>query len=95
MRVSHERCDLGVSSILGDGTMYKTVYQDKYGRLIVRERSYTLTLFNTEYHESDPLPVPIERMRPAHSNDRLSEFVEEYVAEHPNSDLLARLTKTA
>jgi hypothetical protein len=75
--------------------MYKTVYQDKYGRLIVRERSYTLTLFDTEYRESDPLPVPFERMRPAHSNDRLSEFVEEYVAEHPNSDLLARLTKTA
>lgn len=76
-------------------TMYKTVYQDKYGRLIVRERSYTFTLFETEYHESDPLPVPIERIRPAQSNDRLTEFVEEYVAEHPDSDLLARLTKTA
>ena len=75
--------------------MYKTVYQDQYGKLIVRERSYTLTLFDTEYRESDQLPVPVERIRPAQSNDRLTEFVEDYVAEHPNSDLRARLTKTA
>ena len=74
--------------------MYKTVYQDQYGRLIVRERSYTLTLFENEYRESDPLPVPIERMRPAQSEDHLSEFVEDYVADHPNSDLLERLTRT-
>ncbi len=75
--------------------MYKTVYQDKYGKLIVRERSYTLTLFSTEYRESDPLPVPAERMRPAQAQDRLSQFVHEYVAEHPDSDLLLRLTRTA
>jgi len=75
--------------------MYKTVYQDKYGKLIVRERSYTLTLFDTEYRESDQLPVSIERIRPAQTKDRLTEFVEDYVSEHPHSDLLARLTKTA
>ena len=75
--------------------MYKTVYQDKYGKLIVRERSYTLTLFDTEYRESDQLPVPVERIRPTQTKDRLTEFVEDYVSEHPNSDLLARLTKTA
>jgi hypothetical protein len=75
--------------------MYRNVYEDKYGKLIVRERSYTLTLFNTQYRESESLPVPAERMRPRHTKDRLSEFVEEYVTEHPGSDLLEQLTKTA
>jgi hypothetical protein len=79
----------------GEKHMYKTVYQDQYGKLIVRERSYTLTLFDTQYRESDQLPVSIERIRPKQTKDRLTEFVEDYVSEHPNSDLLARLTKTA
>jgi hypothetical protein len=75
--------------------MYKTVYQDKYGKLIVRERSYTLTVFESEYQESDPIPVPIERIRPARAQDRLSRFVRDYMEEHPNTDLLNRLTRGA
>ena len=75
--------------------MYKTVYQEKYGRLTVRERSYTLTLYDGDYQESDPIPVPMERISPARTSDRLSEFVREFIGEHPNTDLVSRLTKTA
>ena len=73
--------------------MYKTVYQEKYGRLTVRERSYTLTLSDGDYQESDPIPIPMERIRWA--SDRLSEFVRDFIAEHPKTDLVNRLTKTA
>jgi len=73
--------------------MYKTVYQERYGRLTVRERSYTLTLYDGDYQESDPIPIPVERIRWA--SDRLSEFVRGFVAEHPKTDLVNRLTKTA
>jgi hypothetical protein len=75
--------------------MYKTVYQETYGRLTVRERSYTLALDGEDYRESDPIPVPMERISPARRSDRLSEFVRDFVAEHPNTDLVNRLTKTA
>jgi hypothetical protein len=70
--------------------MYKTVYQEKYGRLTVRERSYTLTLYDEDYQESDPIPIPMERIRRA--SDRLSEFVRDFVAEHLNTDMVNRLT---
>jgi hypothetical protein len=73
--------------------MYKTVYQEKYGRLTVRERSYTLTLYDGDYQESDPIPIPAERIHWA--SDRLSEFVRDFIAEHPKTDLVNRLTKTA
>jgi hypothetical protein len=73
--------------------MYKTVYQEKFGRLTVRERSYTLTLYDEDYLESDPIPVPMERISPARECDRLSEFVRDFVAGHPNTDLVNRLTK--
>jgi hypothetical protein len=43
--------------------MYETVYQEKYGRLTVRERSYTLALYDEDYRESDPIPIPMERIR--------------------------------
>ena len=70
--------------------MYKTVYEEKCGRLTVRERSYTLTLYDGDYHESDPIPIPMERIRWA--SDRLSAFVRDFVAEHPNTDMVNRLT---
>ncbi len=75
--------------------MYRNVYQDKYGTLIVRERSYTLTLFEEDYTESDAVPIPIERIKPGRTSDRLSNFVQDYVLNHPTTDLVARLAKTA
>ena len=74
--------------------MYKTVYREKYGKLTIRERSYTFSLDEANYRESDDIPVPVERIRPAQAG-QLSTFVRHYVADHPKTDLLDRLTKTA
>ena len=75
--------------------MYKTVYKEKYGKLTVRERSYTLALNDEDYREADEIPVPIERIQPAKADARLSEFVRHYLDDHPETDLVDKLTKAA
>ncbi len=75
--------------------MYKTVYRASYGKLTVRERSYTLTLNEPKYRESDSVPVPAERIQPRRAGDPLPTFVQQYVSEHPKTDLVDRLVKAS